>query len=68
MSRLSPLHLMISHTHLYTKSDEFGKDQNALIERSEECQYPNVNHQPTPTTCTYLGQVNLNKPIPPLWG
>lgn len=60
MRRLGPLRLMTSHTHLYAKLDEFGRDFNAAIKKrvSDECQYLNVHHQPTPTTCTSLEQVN----------
>ena len=51
---------MTSHTHLYAKLGEFGKDFNAAIKKrvSDECKYPNAHHQPTPTTCTSLKQVN----------
>ena len=42
---------MTSHTHLYSKLDEFGKDFNAAIKKrvSKECVYLDVLH-PTTTT------------------
>lgn len=60
MRRLGPLRLMTSHTHLYAKLDEFGKDFNAAIKKrvSDECQYLNMHHQPPLTTCTSLELVN----------
>ena len=33
MRRLSPLHIMTSHSHLYSKLDEFGKDFNLPIKK-----------------------------------
>lgn len=60
MRRLGPLQLMTSHNHLYTELDEFGKDFNSAIKKQvrDECQYLNAHHQPAPTTCTSLEQVN----------
>jgi len=52
---------MTSHTHLYAKLDEFGKNFNAAIKKrvSDECHYLNAHHhQPAPTTCTSLEQAN----------
>ena len=60
MRRLSHLRLMTSHTHLYAKLDEFGKDFDAAIKKrvSDECQYLNMHRQPAPSICTSLEQVN----------
>ena len=52
MRRLSTLRLMTSHTHLYSKLDEFGKDFNAAIKKrvSTECMYLDVLSQRETTT------------------
>lgn len=57
MRRLGPLRLMTSHTHLYAKLDEFGKDFNAVIKKrvSDECQFLNMHHQPPPYHLYFFG-------------
>lgn len=49
MRRFSSLRLMTSHTHLYAKLEEFGKDYNVAIKNrvADECQYLNMHHRPT---------------------
>ena len=67
MRRLSPLRLMTSHTHLYAKLDEFGKDFNAVIKKqvSNECQYLNVHQRATCiTNTTSIQQVSQVQPTP----
>ena len=49
MRKFSPLRLMTSHTHLYAKLEEFGKDYNVATTNRvvDECQYLNMHHRPT---------------------
>lgn len=49
MRKFSPLRLMTSHTHLYAKLEEFGKDYNVATTNrvADECQYLNMHHRPT---------------------
>ena len=59
MRRLSPLCLMTSHTHLYSKLDEFGKDFDLSIRKrvANECLYLDLHK---PTTCTSSDQESHN--------
>ena len=56
MRKFSPLRLMTSHTHLYAKLEEFGKDYNVATTNrvADECQYLNMHHRPTAPFCTEL--------------
>ena len=49
MRKFSPLRLMTSHSHLYAKLEEFGKDYNVATTNrvADECQYLNMHHRPT---------------------